>query len=73
MLDLIKFENNYVSYVFENKMIKNKDRNTYDDSYFCGIDVCTILEHKNIKTSLFKLDDDYKKILKQSWNSWRLV
>ena len=65
MQSLIKFENNRVTFDFENKPDqKIKIVGTFDDPYFCGIDVCTILEHKNIKNSLFKLDDDYKKDLK---------
>jgi len=65
MQSLIKFENNHVTFDFETKPgQKIKIVGTFDDPYFCGIDVCTILEHKNIKNSLFKLDDDYKKDLK---------
>ena len=65
MQSLIKFENNHVTFDFETKPgQKIKIVGTYDDPYFCGIDVCTILEHKDIKKSLFKLDSDYKKDLK---------
>ena len=64
MQSLIKFENNYVSFDFESKHNqKIKIIGSYDNPYFCGIDVCNILEHKDIKKSLFKLDSDYKKDL----------
>jgi prophage antirepressor-like protein len=64
MQSLIKFENNYVFFDFETKPNQQiKIIGTYDDPYFCGKDVCTILEHKSIKQSLFELDSDYKKDL----------
>jgi prophage antirepressor-like protein len=64
MQSLIKFENNHVFFDFETKPNqKIKIIGTYDNPYFCGIDVCNILEHKDIKKSLFKLDSDYKKDL----------
>jgi prophage antirepressor-like protein len=65
MQSLIKFENNHVTFDFETKPDqKIKIVGKFDDPYFCGIDVCTILEHKDVKRSLFKLDSDYKKDLK---------
>ena len=55
MLDLIKFENNHVCFDFENKPDqKIKIVGTYDDPYFCGKDVCVILEQKDIKQALQK-------------------
>ena len=64
MQSLIKFENNYVFFDFETKPNQQiKIIGSYDDPYFCGKDVCTILEHKSIKQSLFELDSDYKKDL----------
>ena len=66
MLDLIKFENNYVAFDFENKPgQKIKIVGTYDDPYFCGKDVCDILEYKNVKDALHKnVKSKYKKDLK---------
>jgi prophage antirepressor-like protein len=64
MQSLIKFENNYVSFDFESKPNqKIKIIGSYDNPYFCGKDVCTILEHKDIQRTLFDLDPDYKKNL----------
>jgi len=64
MQDLINFQDNYVQFDFQNKPgQKIKIVGTFDDPYFCGKDVCTILEHKDVKRSLFKLDPDYKKDL----------
>ena len=64
MQSLIKFENNHVTFDFETKPgQKIKIVGTFDDPYFCGKDVCAILEHKSIKQSLFELDSDYKKDL----------
>jgi prophage antirepressor-like protein len=64
MQSLIKFENNYVSFDFESKPNqKIKIIGSYDNPYFCGKDVCTILEHKDIQKTLFKLDSYNKKDL----------
>jgi prophage antirepressor-like protein len=64
MQSLIKFENNYVFFDFETKPNQQiKIIGSYDDPYFCGKDVCTILEHKDIQKTLFKLDSYYKKDL----------
>jgi prophage antirepressor-like protein len=65
MQSLIKFENNHVFFDFETKPNqKIKIIGTYDNPYFCGKDVCAILEHKDIQKTLFKLDSYYKKDLK---------
>ena len=65
MQQLVNMSGDYISFDIESKKDQRiKILGTFDDPYFCGIDVCTILEHKNIKNSLFKLDDDYKKDLK---------
>ena len=41
MQSLIKFENNHVSFDFQNKPgQKIKIVGTYDEPYFCGKDVC---------------------------------
>ena len=64
MQSLIKFENNHVFFDFETKPNQQiKIIGSYDDPYFCGKDVCTILEHKDIQKTLFKLDSYYKKDL----------
>ena len=31
---------------------------TYDDPYFCGKDVCAVLEHENIKATLHRRDQE---------------
>ena len=65
MQSLIKFENNRVTFDFETKPgQKIKIVGTFDDPYFCGKDVCTILEYTTIKNTLNKLDNNYKKDLK---------
>lgn len=65
MQSLIKFEHNHVQFDFETKPgQKIKIIGTYDDPYFCGKDVCAILEHKDIQRTLYDLDLDYKKDLK---------
>ena len=65
MQSLINFQDNYVQFDFQNKPgQKIKIVGQFDDPYFCGKDVCAILEHKSIKQSLFELDSDYKKDLK---------
>ena len=65
MQSLIKFENNHVTFDFETKPgQKIKIVGTFDDPYFCGKDVCTILEYTTIKNTLNKLDNNYKKDLK---------
>ena len=56
MQDLINFQDNYVSFDFENKPgQKTKIVGTYDDPYFCGKDVCAILEYIDIKQALKNL------------------
>ena len=65
MQSLIKFENNHVTFDFETKPgQKIKIVGTFYDPYFCGKDVCTILEYTTIKNTLNKLDNNYKKDLK---------
>jgi len=65
MQSLINFQDNCVQFDFQNKPGQQiKIVGTFDDPYFCGKDVCAILEHKSIKQSLFELDSDYKKDLK---------
>ena len=66
MQSLIKFENNHVTFDFETKPgQKIKIVGTYDDPYFCGKDVCTILEYKDVKDALQKnVKPKYKKDLK---------
>jgi prophage antirepressor-like protein len=55
MQSLIKFENNYVFFDFETKPNqKIKIIGSYDDPYFCGKDICTILEYFDIKQALQK-------------------
>ncbi len=55
MKSLIKFENNNVSFDFETKPgQKLKIVGTFDDPYFCGKDVCAILEYKDVKQALQK-------------------
>ena len=62
---LVNMSGDYISFDIESKKDqKIKIVGTFDDPYFCGKDVCTILEHKSIKQSLFELDSDYKKDLK---------
>ena len=62
--DLINFQDNYVQFDFQNKPgQKIKIVGTFDDPYFCGKDVCAILEHKDIKRTLYDLDTYYKKDL----------
>ena len=64
MQDLINFQDNYVQFDFQNKPgQKIKIIGTFDDPYFCGKDVCAILEHKDIKRTLYDLDTYYKKDL----------
>jgi prophage antirepressor-like protein len=51
--DLINFQDNYVSFDFENKPEqKIKIVGTYDNLFFCGKDVCAILEYKDVKDAL---------------------
>jgi prophage antirepressor-like protein len=66
MQSLIKFENNHVTFDFETKPgQKIKIVGTFDDPYFCGIDVCTILEYTNVKKALQNhVKPKYKKDLK---------
>ena len=53
MQDLINFQDNYVAFDFQNKPgQKIKIVGTYDDPYFCGKDVCNILEYKDVKKAL---------------------
>jgi prophage antirepressor-like protein len=53
MQDLIRFENNHVSFDFENKPDqKIKIVGTYDEPYFCGKDLCAILEYKSARKAL---------------------
>jgi prophage antirepressor-like protein len=55
MQSLIKFENNHVFFDFETKPNqKIKIIGSYDDPYFCGKDICTILEYFDIKQALQK-------------------
>jgi len=55
MQSLIKFENNHVTFDFQNKPgQKIKIIGTFDDPYFCGKDVCAILEYSNVKDALQK-------------------
>ena len=63
--DLINFQDNYVSFDFENKPgQKIKIVGTYDDPYFCGKDVCAILGYKNAKVALQEhVKPKYKKDL----------
>jgi len=64
MQSLINFQDNYVQFDFQNKPgQKIKIVGTFDDPYFCGKDVCAILEHKDIKRTLYDLDTYYKKDL----------
>jgi prophage antirepressor-like protein len=66
MQDLIRFENNHVTFDFETKPgQKIKIVGTFDDPYFCGKDVCTILEYKDVKDALQNhVKPKYKKDLK---------
>ena len=74
MQSLINFLDNYVAFDFENKPgQKIKIVGTYDDPYFCGIDVCAILEYKNVKDALqknvkAKHKKDLQKIIKELKN-----
>jgi prophage antirepressor-like protein len=53
MQSLINFQDNCVQFDFQNKPgQKIKIVGTFDDPYFCGIDVCTILEYTNVKKAL---------------------
>ena len=53
MQSLIKFENNRVTFDFETKPgQKIKIVGTFDDPYFCGKDVCAILEYSSAKVAL---------------------
>lgn len=48
----------------KNQKIKIVIVGTYEDPYFCGRDVCEILEYKDIQTALFKnVKDKHKKEL----------
>lgn len=65
MQQLVNMSGEYISFDIEGKLDqKIKIVGAFDNPYFCGKDACTILEHKNMKSSLFKLDPDYKKDLK---------
>ena len=65
MQDLINFQDNYVQFDFQNKPgQKIKIIGTFDDPYFCGKDVCAILEYSNVKDALQKhVKSKYKKDL----------
>jgi len=53
MQSLINFQDNCVQFDFQNKPgQKIKIVGTFDDPYFCGIDVCTILEYKSARKAL---------------------
>jgi prophage antirepressor-like protein len=67
MQSLIKFENNYVSFDFESKPGQQiKIIGTYDEPYFCGKDICTILEYKDVKKALKQhVKPKHKKISKK--------
>jgi len=59
MQQLVNMSGDYISFDIEGKKDQRiKIVGAFDDPYFCGIDVCTILEHKDVKRSLFKLDLD---------------
>ena len=70
MQDLINFQDNYVAFDFQNKPgQKIKIVGTYDDPYFCGKDVCNILEYKDVKKALQEhVKPKHKK--KYSNNHW---
>ena len=53
MQSLIKLENNHVTFDFQNKPGQQiKIVGTFDDPYFCGKDVCAILEYKSARKAL---------------------
>jgi len=53
MQDLINFQDNYVQFDFQNKPgQKIKIIGTFDDPYFCGKDVCAILEYSSARKAL---------------------
>jgi len=53
MQDLINFQDNYVQFDFQNKPVqKIKIIGTFDDPYFCGKDVCAILEYSSARKAL---------------------
>jgi len=66
MQPLINFQDNYVQFDFQNKPgQKIKIVGTFDDPYFCGKDVCAILEYKDVKDALQNhVKPKYKKDLK---------
>lgn len=65
MQSLINFQDNYVTFDFETKPgQKIKIIGTYDDPYFCGKDVCAILEYSSAKVALQEhVKPKYKKDL----------
>jgi prophage antirepressor-like protein len=53
MQSLINFQDNCVQFDFQNKPGQQiKIVGTFDDPYFCGKDVCAILEYSNVKKAL---------------------
>jgi len=66
MQSLINFQDNCVQFDFQNKPGQQiKIVGSYDDPYFCGKDVCAILEYSNVKDALQKhVKPKYKKDLK---------
>jgi len=66
MQSLINFQDNYVQFDFQNKPGQQiKIVGSYDDPYFCGKDVCAILEYKDVKDALQNhVKPKYKKDLK---------
>jgi len=62
---LLNMKDDHVSFdVKEKKNQKIKIVGTFENPFFCGKDVCEILEQKDTKDVLQRIDDDYKKDLK---------
>ena len=74
MQDLINFQDNYVQFDFQNKPgQKIKIIGTFDDPYFCGKDVCAILEYSSARVALQnhvkpKYKKDLQTIIKEMSN-----